>query len=357
MKKKKVKRLYSVRINLFITGFMFLLLLLTNLISNSLFAFLHRNTLPPARPGNPLYPFLVQNACFSIVVGCLLTFLFSHWLLSPLHTLIRAIRGVSEGNFKTKLQIRYPREFRELSRQFNQMTEELSSTELLRSDFVNNFSHEFKTPIVSILGFAKLLKKENLETEERNEYLDIIIEESNRLASLSSGILNLSKLEKTSLLLDLQTYNISEQIRVAITQLASQWLEKNLSLQLHLDEIDLTGNELLLKEVWLNLLDNAIKFSPKNRTITVFAKADESSALFSIQDQGIGMAREVQKHIFDKFYQGDPSHSIQGNGLGLPLAKRIVELHHGSIQVQSSPEKGSTFTVVLPLRQSQETSV
>ena len=148
-----------------------------------------------------------------------------------------------------------------------------------------------------------------------------------------------------------------EQIRVAITQLASQWLEKNLSLQLHLDEIDLTGNELLLKEVWLNLLDNAIKFSPKDRTITVFAKADESSALFSIQDQGIGMAHEVQKHIFDKFYQGDPSHSIQGNGLGLPLAKRIVELHHGSIQVQSSPEKGSTFTVVLPLRQSQETSV
>lgn len=349
MKNRKKERFYSMRINLLITGFVFLLLILTTIISNSLFAFLHRDSLPPVRPGNPLYPILVQNACFSILIGSLLSFIFSHWLLSPLRTIILAIRHVSEGEFETKLNIRHPREFRELSCQFNQMTEELSSTELLRSDFVDNFSHEFKTPMVSILGFAKLLKNEDLAAEERNEYLDIIIEESNRLTALSTGILNLSKLENTSLLSDLQRYNVSEQIRVVITLLAEKWLKKEITFQIKLDEIHLTGSETFLKEVWLNLLDNAIKFSPEGSTITVSAKEISSLAHFSVEDQGIGMSHEVQKHIFDKFYQGDASHSIQGNGLGLPLVKRIVELHHGTIEVHSEPGKGSTFSVALPL--------
>ena len=347
--KQKKKKFYFTRIGLLVTGLVFLLLLLTHFVSNSIFMLIHRNSLPPMRPGNPLYPMLFQNACFSIISGTLLTFLLSHFPLRPIHSIIQAIHDVAEGRFDTKLHIEHPREFRELSHSFNQMTEELSGIEILRSDFIDNFSHEFKTPMVSILGFAKILRNKKLSGEERNEYLDIIIDEASRLTELSANILNLSRIESMSLPSDLSEFNLSEQIRQSILQSESKWMEKNLDFSLDIEELYIRGNEPLLKQVWLNLIDNAVKFSPENGRLELSLHQTSSSAVFSITDHGEGMDSAVVRHIFEKFYQGDTSHTAKGHGLGLSIAQKIVRLHKGEISVHSEPGKGSTFTVALPL--------
>ena len=347
--KQKKKKFYFTRIGLLVTGLVFLLLLLTHFVSNSIFMLIHRNSLPPMRPGNPLYPMLFQNACFSIISGTLLTFLLSHFPLRPIHSIIQAIHDVAEGRFDTKLHIEHPREFRELSHSFNQMTEELSGIEILRSDFIDNFSHEFKTPMVSILGFAKILRSKKLSEEEQNEYLDIIIDEASRLTELSANILNLSRIESMSLPSDLSEFNLSEQIRQSILQSESKWMEKNLDFSLDIEELYIRGNEPLLKQVWLNLIDNAVKFSPENGKLELSLHRTSSSTVFSITDHGEGMEPAVVRHIFEKFYQGDTSHAAKGHGLGLSIAQKIIGLHKGEISVHSEPGKGSTFTVALPL--------
>lgn len=347
--KQKKKKFYFTRIGLLVTGLVFLLLLLTHFVSNSIFMLIHRNSLPPMRPGNLLYPMLFQNACFSIISGTLLTFLLSHFPLRPIHSIIQAIHDVAEGRFDTKLHIEHPREFRELSHSFNQMTEELSGIEILRSDFIDNFSHEFKTPMVSILGFAKILRSKKLSGEEQNEYLDIIIDEASRLTELSANILNLSRIESMSLPSDLSEFNLSEQIRQSILQSESKWMEKNLDFSLDIEELYISGNEPLLKQVWLNLIDNAVKFSPENGKLELSLHRTSSSTVFSITDHGEGMEPAVVRHIFEKFYQGDTSHAAKGHGLGLSIAQKIIGLHKGEISVHSEPGKGSTFTVALPL--------
>lgn len=348
-RKSTKKSFFPSGIGLIVTGMVFVLLFLTNFITNLLFMMLPRPGGPPMRPGSPFFPILIQNAFLSIIIGTILTLFVIHLPLRPLHTIIRAIHDVAEGKFDTKLYIEHPKEFRELSHSFNQMTSELSGIEILRSDFINNFSHEFKTPIVSILGFAKLLKKDTLSSRERDEYLDIIIDESSRLASLSANILNLSKVESISLLSDFTSFRLSEQIRESIVQLENQWAGKKIDFDLELAEVKIRGNESLLKQVWINLIDNAVKFSPENSAISISLLQQGDSALFSIRDQGAGMDGETQKHIFEKFYQGDKSHAAAGNGLGLSLVKRIVELHHGTVTVESELEKGSTFCLMLPL--------
>lgn len=273
----------------------------------------------------------------------------SHFPLRPLHTLIQAIHEVSAGNYEVKIHLEHPKEFQELSECFNQMTEDLSGTEMFRSDFINNFSHEFKTPIVSILGFARLLKSQNLDTAQSQEYLDIIIEESQRLSELSATVLSLSKVESLTLLTDKTAYSLSEQIRESILLLESKWEKKRISFDINLEEVMIRADGPLLKQVWMNLLDNAIKFSPAEECITVALRSDNRNAVVSVKDHGIGMADNTQRFIFDKFYQGDTSHHMEGNGLGLPLVKRILELHKGTVAVKSQAGRGSTFIARLPL--------
>ena len=248
-----------------------------------------------------------------------------------------------------KIHLEHPKEFQELSECFNQMTEDLSGTEMFRSDFINNFSHEFKTPIVSILGFARLLKSQNLDTAQSQEYLDIIIEESQRLSELSATVLSLSKVESLTLLTDKTAYSLSEQIRESLLLLESKWEKKRISFDINLEEVMIRADGPLLKQVWMNLLDNAIKFSPAEECITVALRSDNRNAVVSVKDHGIGMADNTQRFIFDKFYQGDTSHHMEGNGLGLPLVKRILELHKGTVAVKSQAGRGSTFIVRLPL--------
>lgn len=338
-----------IKITLLTTGFVFLLLVLTMFASNTIIIFAIKHGWITAEPGATMIPFLFQSGIISIIIGTTLSFFVSHFPLRPLHTLIRAIHEVSAGNYNVKIHLEHPKEFLELSECFNQMTEALAKIEMFRSDFINNFSHEFKTPIVSMLGFARLLKSQKLDTCQSQEYLDIIIEESRRLAELSTTVLNLSKIESLTLLTNKTVYSLSEQIRESILLLESKWSKKQIDFDIDMDEIMIKADGALLKQVWMNLLDNAIKFSPAKGRITVILRSSNGNVVFSVKDQGAGIDDKIKKFIFDKFYQGDASHHMEGNGLGLPLVKKILELHKGDVTVKSQVGKGSVFIITLPL--------
>ena len=272
----------------------------------------------------------------SAVVGVALTVIFSRVPLRPVQELIQAINQLADGNFHVRIHLDLTQEFVRLSDSFNRMAQELENTELLRSDFINNFSHEFKTPIVSLRGFARLLKSDSLSRQEREEYL------------------NLSKIEKLNILSDMETFGLSEEIRQSILLLASKWQKKEIELIIDMDELDYHGSRDLLNQVWINLIDNAIKFSPEKGKIKIKLHRKHDMVVFQILDNGCGMeegqgiAAQAIPHIFDRFYQGDPSHTTEGNGIGLTVVQKIVELHKGTIDVQSEAGIGTTFTVSLP---------
>nr|WP_315020723.1 HAMP domain-containing sensor histidine kinase [uncultured Aminipila sp.] len=285
----------------------------------------------------------------STVVGTTLTAILSRIPLKPIRKVVHACNKVAEGDFNVRLPVSAIDEFNGFSRSFNRMAEELGSLEMLRSDFVNNFSHEFKTPIVSLRGFAKILKSPDLSEEERNEYLDIIISESDRLTELATNVLTLTAIENLNIISSKSEFDLSEQIRRSVLMLESKWSNKNLELIIDMDDISYLGNEDLLTQVWINLIDNAIKFSPNNSKVKIKLKTCEKDVLFKVMDNGYGIDEENQKHIFDKFYQGDKSHSIEGNGLGLAIVNKIVKLHGGKIIIESEAGVGTVFTVTLPL--------
>ncbi len=284
----------------------------------------------------------------SLVVGLVVSLLFGRIPLKPIRKTIDAINRLAEGDLSVRLDIKHPRAFQELAESFNRMAEELSSIEMLRSDFINSFSHELKTPIVSIKGFAEELQHDGLTEQEQKEYLSIIVYESNRLSHLATKILLLTKLENQAILLDVTTFNLTEQIRRNIVVLASAWNSKDIDLQLDLDEAAYAGSENLLSQVWMNLIDNAIKFAPENGHVSVSLRQTEGSITISISNDGQGMSEKEIAHAFEKFYQGDDSRWTHGNGLGLSLVKRIIDMHHGTIHISSKPEEMTTFTVMLP---------
>jgi len=289
--------------------------------------------------------FLIIN----IIVAAVLVALFSKPVLSRLRKIINATQQVAQGNFHVQVdEDGGIAELSELAKSFNRMTQELSSIEPLRSDFINNISHEFKTPIVSIRGFAKLLRDETLSGKERLEYIDIIIAESERLAALSTNILNLSKYESLEIIADKTTYRLDEQIRAAIVLTERKWAEKNIGFDVVMDAVPFVGNADLTQQIWINLLDNAIKFSPQDGAITVRLFPWNRGLRFTIKDCGIGMDENTIAHIFNKFYQGDSSEK-SGNGLGLAIVKRIVELCGGSVEAKSNPGEGSELIVWLPV--------
>ncbi len=289
---------------------------------------------------------LVISSC---IVGTTVTAIISRIPLKPILKVVDAFNQVATGDFTVRLTSSAIDEVNTFCQSFNSMVEELNSVEMLRSDFVNNFSHEFKTPIVSLRGFAKILKSPELTEDERNEYLDIIISESDRLAKLSTNVLTLTKIESLNIIETNDEFDLSEQIRRALLVLEPKWEPKNLELIIDLEEISFFGNEDLLSQVWLNLIDNAIKFSPQNSKLNLKLKKHNSGILFQVMDQGYGMDKDSQKYIFDKFYQCDKSHSTEGNGLGLSIANKIVLLHGGKISIESELGIGTVFSVELPL--------
>ena len=295
-----------------------------------------------------LLPLLIRLTLFSCLIGTTLTAIFGKWALKPIRRLIEATRKVAEGDFSASVKLKGIYELEELSDSFNKMTRELSGVETLQSDFISNFSHEFKTPIVSIRGFAKLLMEGNLPEDEKQEYLKIIMTESERLANLSTNILNLTKYEAIEIISEKKPYRLDEQIRRVILLTEPKWTEKEINIEIEMDVADYDGNADLIQHIWLNLLDNAVKFTENGGNISVQLTNSSDAINFCIKDDGAGMDEETMRHVFDKFYQGDKSHKQKGSGLGLAITKRIVELCGGMIKVDSKPGAGSVFTVILP---------
>lgn len=290
----------------------------------------------------PLFSFCLV----SILIGTFLSILFSKAPLQPFREIMEATDRIAAGDYNVRIHLKGPEELRTLSNKFNHMAAEIGSVEMLRTDFVNNFFHEFKTPIVSIRGFAKALKRDNLSQEEQEEYLDIIISESDMLSELSQNVLYLSKIETQTILTNKKNYNISEQIRLVVALLYHKFSEKQLEIVFDNDEFYVEANEEMMKQVWINLLDNAIKFSPVKGSIEIGMKQTTNHLSIKISNQCEEMSAETTEHIFDKFYQGDLSHSTAGNGLGLAIVKKIIDLHNGNISVHSS-DNGSIFEILL----------
>ena len=217
----------------------------------------------------------------------------------------------------------------------------------MQSDFVNTFSHEFKTPLISIRGFAKLLQSRDLTEEQRQTYTDTIVRQSERLAAMSTHILELTQYENTEIVSGKTTFSLDEQLRRCIHQQERGWLQKGLTVAGDLDPVDYYGNEELMEHIWSNLISNAIRFTPTGGEITVVLRKEKDEITVSVSDTGIGMDEETQRHIFDKFYRAEPYPDNRGNGLGLSIVRRAVELCGGQVTVFSKPGKGSTFTVTL----------
>ena len=297
---------------------------------------------------------IMAGVCFPI--GALFAVLMTQMPLRPIREMMDGMDRLAEGDFHTRitpgpLMSNYPH-FVALTRSFNKMAEQLENTEMLRSDFVNNFSHEFKTPIVSIAGFARLLRRGTLSREQQEEYLSIIEEESRRLSGMATNVLHLTKIENQTILTDVTTYNVSEQLRNSVLLLEDEWAHKDLELVLDFDEFEISANEELMKQVFVNLLDNAIKFSPAGGTLEVDIRQDGPHTQVRISNEGDPIPPESREKIFRKFYQVDESHAAKGNGIGLAIVKQVVRLHRGSISLTCA-DGVNCFTVLLPTRQKE----
>jgi len=351
---KELKKRWGLTISLvlFVFAIMMAAILLTGLIFFALnyseYMSLWAQEQPELRDDGWTFGILIPPLAVSILIGTAMTAFFSKKALNPIRKVIAATHRIAEGDFNTRVDLRGIYEMEELSQSFNKMASELSSIETLRRDFINNFSHEFKTPIASISGFAKLLRESNLQETEKQEYLEIIINESERLTALSTNILNLTKYENLEIISDKTAFRLDEQIRRIIVLTEPKWAEKELRIEPELEETLFWGNEDILQQIWLNLMDNAIKFSNPGGAIYINLAKCHGGIRFIIRDEGTGIAETALPRIFDKFYQGDLSRTKTGNGIGLAIVKQITDLCGGSIEVQSVVDKGSTFTVFLP---------
>lgn len=276
------------------------------------------------------------------------TFFLSRALYKKVNQIISGINQVAGGNYDVTLNAKKLSPLTEVAENFNKMTAELRSVETLRNDFINDFSHEFKTPITSINGFARLLLDTEVSKEEQQQYLQIIADESERLAALSNQTLMMSRLDNQQSIPDKAPYSLDEQIKQNIILLSREWNAKKIDLGASLAPVTYVGNADLMSHIWMNLLNNAIKFTPEQGMIDVSMHQENDSILISVSDTGKGMTEDEIHHIFNKYYQADPSHATKGMGLGLSIAHRIVELCGGRIEVTSRPGEGSTFTVILP---------
>ena len=285
-----------------------------------------------------------------VVLVTLVNFLFTRFIYRYLDKISDAMQKVADGDYTVRLDAEKDQPFRELYRNFNTMAEELGGVEMLKNDFINGYAHELRTPITSINGFAEMLLNDDgtLSREEKRSYLEIIASESRRLADLAGNSLLMSRLDTQKIIPDKKPFSLDEQLRRCSILLSGQWTEKELDMTMDLDEAVYVGDYDLMQHLWINLLTNAVKYTPKGGSITVTLKNEEKFIAVSVADTGKGIPPEDRERIFDKYYQTDKSHSKRGLGLGLAICKRIVQLCNGSLTVESDVGVGSTFTVKLP---------
>lgn len=301
---------------------------------------------------NGMFVFLRSMQIYLVVVpvvlGTVLIFLTAITVAKPIKKLSVASKRVAGGDLKVHIPAKGHGELRELTDNFNHMVKKLSENEYLHKEFVSNVSHEFNTPITSLMGYAKLLKRKTLTDEKRNEYANIILYESERLSKLCKDLLRLSELENQGRIEILETFSLDEQIREAVVLLQHSWEDKNIDIDLDMDEIFFSGDKALMYHVWINILSNAVKYTDKDGKIRISLKYDGGDIVATISDNGTGMSEEELEKVFVRFYKADRARNSSGSGLGLSITKKIVELHKGSIQVDSRKEMDTTFTVRLP---------
>lgn len=284
----------------------------------------------------------------SLLIGTAVTMFVSRWIIKPINKLGKAMQQVAAGEFD--LELHEEQRFKELEdiyESFNRMTKELKATEILQTDFVSNVSHEFKTPINAIEGYATLLQgSENEGRELQEKYIGKILSNTHRLSNLVGNILLLSKVDNQAIPTKPSTYRLDEQIRQAVLQLEPEWEKKEIEFDIELDRIEYTGNEILLQHVWNNLIENAVKFDPQGGLVKIRLWKNNEKILCTVEDNGPGIKPGDEAHIFDRFYQSDSSHKEEGNGLGLALVKQIVKAEGGQVTV-ANMEKGCRFTIQL----------
>ncbi len=338
-------------LNIAMVFLIFSIMVMSGLLTSVCVYILYKMGIMPAPLLRPILSPVI-TLILSVVIGTTISTVLVEKFLKPINQLIKATKIVAKGDFNVRVkEIDGDSEIAILLRNFNHMAEELGSIEMFRNDFINNFSHEFRTPIVSIRGFARQLQNKEMSEEKRREYTEIIISESERLANMSTNVLLLTRFENQQYITNQTEYELDEQIRNCIILLEKQWSAKNIEINLNLKRIIIYANQEMLSHLWINLIDNAIKYSKEHGTITITCDETEDVIIFEISDNGKGMDSYTIKHMFDKFYQGDKSRSMRGNGLGLSIVRRIVDLCMGEISVQSEVGSGTTFTVKLPKSQ------
>lgn len=261
--------------------------------------------------------------------------------------LANGLAKAASGDYHAKLDPRKSAVFAVAYENFNKLEEELKKSNTLQDEFVNNYSHEFKTPITSIKGFAELLLEDDVDEKTRKKYLKIIAEESEKLTYLANSSILLTKLNSQGIIPNKKKFSLDEQIRRCVIVLEPEYTKKKIDVSCNLEEVEYFGSEEITEHLWVNLINNAIKYTPEGGNVSINLRNYEETIIFSVRDTGIGMSEEDIKHIFNKFYQVDKSKTTKGLGLGLTIASRIVQLVEGKIKVESEEGKGSIFTVTL----------
>ncbi len=347
MSKKKIKG--NLTFSLLLIVFSMLLITLGIIVSISVFLLQSGEMEIESRRIHPIIIVLVLVVS-SLTMTMIVSFFVSRHFLKPIRQISQATKKIANGDFEVTLSYDDSNEIGELVQNFNLMVSDLKNIEILKNDFIDNVSHEFKTPLASISGYSALLQDESLGPAERRIYTQNIMDSARKLNELLGSILRLSKLESGETNLERTVYEVDEQIRQSILQLEKQWSDKNIELDIELEKIKCLGYEQLNQHIWLNIIGNAIKFSAYEGRVEIsLKKISDSDAEFKVKDYGIGIKPAVINKIFDKFYQGDSSHSKEGNGLGLALVKKLIDMNGFDISVQSRYGEGSEFTVTLPL--------
>ena len=295
------------------------------------------------------------NVLFLTLMLCVIYEVYHRWKVQrPVKRILGGMEKMMQGDFTT--QISYIRgensgnEFDAIIKGLNHMAEELSGVETLRTDFISNVSHELKTPLAVIQNYGTILQNQEISRKEQQEYARAITEQTRKLSALITNILKLNRLENQQIFPEKKEYNLTEQICECLLGFEQTWEKKELEIETDMEEDLLICQDAeLLSLVWNNLFSNAVKFCREQGKVAVSVKKEEDSVLVSVSDEGCGISPEVGAHIFEKFYQGDTSHATQGNGLGLALVKRVIDIVGGDIHVQSVPGEGTTFRVRLGL--------
>ena len=343
----------------------FLIILLILFISITIyFAFIHNTIVDIYGTENPVKDLIDQKlidevtiekilgglktaTIYGLFVGLTLLFVVVNRIIKPIRKITNATKKVAKGDFTVKVRTKRRDEIGSLADNFNKMVDELNSIDHLRKDFVSNVSHELKTSIASIQGFTKLLTDKNISDEEKNEYINIILEETSRLSNLSSNMIKLSNFENQEIVTNKVKYRLDEQLRKAIIMFEEKINQKNIKVTLNTAEINIIQDKDLIMEIWINILNNAIKFSKQFGKIDIKVEEEKDFTIVKIKDDGIGISEEKQEKIFERFYQVEKSHTLEGSGLGLAIVKRIIDLVQGKIEIESKLGKGTTFIVFL----------